>query len=1763
MKKTLLKSTCWSVVLAGIGFALGAATPVRADTLTWTGLGDGVSFSSVANWSPAKSPGAGDDCVIPSGAGTINTTGILEIQSLQTARNVSIDGCSRLTLTGGLALVGGARVSIAGACTGLIFSGGTQSISGDGEIQILTNAVASTILFATSVQATISPGVSFSFASTASGASASVSIASSCRVVNLGTIQSLKSGGVLSLTGSGELVNQGTMSVSNNSTLRVQVSKWNNAGTLKSVRGTLVLSNTWSSTGQLVVEDAGTANLQGSWTNFGFISADSSTLSFEGGWINAGAASLMNATWLVGGNSTSLGSFTRVGGGRIELRGTLTTPVFEATEQTGLIFADGATFVGTTLKHIGGPGFSIASVKLNGCTLACDLESPSTVVLGGLTLSQGARLRLMGLATGTALTFAQGTQSVQGTGGLVFNSSGIAVDAGAILTIAPGVVIEYDAAATSGHIWTAGKLTLQTPIIVPTGKVLTIDGYGQFVNASTIRGAGAAVTISAGQWTNSGSVEVTDGALTFGGAWTNAGTFAVTNSTWTIGGGYASLGNYTFIGGSMIYAGGFSGSSLIASAQTGDIALNNLTLTNCTLSAIDGAKFVLAGTVKLLNCTLATSVSVDPCVVLRVENGLILASNASITIRTSAPCYSSGLVFAGGNAQSVTGNGQIIINPDGPSVPTNVIQVLSDTKVSLGAGISLACGNGGSNEVYLGTNTSLTTSGAIDLVGSGQLRINSGTFFHAGGLINIRSSSLTVDNMIGPVGAVELAAGGSLTLRGNYQLDQPIAVPANAKVVLTGVGTILSPLTFAAGSSLSTNGSFSFLADMTAAQTSMTLDGTWLNAATLKLTGGSLDLNGSWSNAGLFDINGAVWKIGGTYPALGGVSGVGNTITLRNTFPEAVLQADATNGDISIENLALSGVLIRTRDGAKVRVVSNVTLDGCSVDGTLRFTTCNSVASVRNNLTLINGARVEVDKDSCISGALMFEASQQMIAGNGSVIAVRGSPIELTHAATLTIGPDVTITNESGSGLSSLYTWSDCSLVNYGTIVSRSSSPDLRIYGVVYNYGLIEAAAGSITVYELRNLGRLRTSGGVLAIAGLTGALGDLELVAGGCNISGEYTIDRAINAPPGTSLWLMGTFTTSAPITGDHAGIGIWGTCNLDAELSIQGGSLDLAGAWTNHSLLAVNNASLSFDGAWSNYGAFDIRNTAWTIGGTYSSLGNTTAESNSYTYSGAYPGSSLRADATTRDVTLRGVTLNGVALTSRDGAKFIVSGGFSGITVLNACSLDGGLLVNNCSGITISGGISFVSGAIMTFDDPFCSTAGIVFAAGPAQSILGSGEIRLKGVGTSPPIQINSSLTMAAGVTLRYGSDATGPTQTTISISSGKNFTSAGSIVAERNGATLLFAGGSFTNSGIVRSSAGSLTFLANVTNATGTFNRVLTGGKWQALGGALSLGGSPIGTIAAGTELLVSGQSNTIPIATVGTLENRGLLSVTGRVMTISTLRNYGTLEFGPGAKVTASTIVFQPSSMLSLPIAGVSAGQFGVFSATTVLAQGGVVRPRFIAPYSPAEGDHFDGVFVSPAFYYAFDAFCSDANTDNLGVATILATSDSPHRIDLFVSPDTGLFPVITQQPAGATASPNAVFTVAAAPLDIAYQWRKDGVQLTNGPTGHGSVISGAGDSTLTITSATPQDVGAYDVAVANSCGTTFSHPALLRICPGDLNNDGLVDDADFLIFLASYNILDCADPSMPSYCPADFNQDAVVDDADFLLFIPAYNDLLCP
>jgi hypothetical protein len=106
-------------------------------------------------------------------------------------------------------------------------------------------------------------------------------------------------------------------------------------------------------------------------------------------------------------------------------------------------------------------------------------------------------------------------------------------------------------------------------------------------------------------------------------------------------------------------------------------------------------------------------------------------------------------------------------------------------------------------------------------------------------------------------------------------------------------------------------------------------------------------------------------------------------------------------------------------------------------------------------------------------------------------------------------------------------------------------------------------------------------------------------------------------------------------------------------------------------------------------------------------------------------------------------------------------------------------------------------------------------------------------------------------------------------------------------------------------------------------------------------------------------------------------------------------------------------------------------------------------------------------------------------------------------------DSGIFsivqpPIITTQPVSVTTTNGGTvtFTVAAAGTQpITYQWQTtNGTVLTDGPKGWGSTISGSATSNLTInvSSTATNDIGAYEVIVANNYGTQISSAANLNI-----------------------------------------------------------------
>lgn len=178
------------------------------------------------------------------------------------------------------------------------------------------------------------------------------------------------------------------------------------------------------------------------------------------------------------------------------------------------------------------------------------------------------------------------------------------------------------------------------------------------------------------------------------------------------------------------------------------------------------------------------------------------------------------------------------------------------------------------------------------------------------------------------------------------------------------------------------------------------------------------------------------------------------------------------------------------------------------------------------------------------------------------------------------------------------------------------------------------------------------------------------------------------------------------------------------------------------------------------------------------------------------------------------------------------------------------------------------------------------------------------------------------------------------------------------------------------------------------------------------------------------------------------------------------------------------------------------------------------------------------------------------------------------------------PKITVQPRETRFRPGGTIALAAAAVNgrPSVRWYHDGLPIHNGPGGAsagGGTVWGAltsapisgGLVTLTITNAQRSDAGNYTAVFTNSCGSTSSEVAVVEwticnhadIAQSDATSgpDGVIDNGDFLLFMASY-FAGCVEPDMVPCGPADIARseatpgaDGTIDNGDFLLFISTF------
>lgn len=242
-------------------------------------------------------------------------------------------------------------------------------------------------------------------------------------------------------------------------------------------------------------------------------------------------------------------------------------------------------------------------------------------------------------------------------------------------------------------------------------------------------------------------------------------------------------------------------------------------------------------------------------------------------------------------------------------------------------------------------------------------------------------------------------------------------------------------------------------------------------------------------------------------------------------------------------------------------------------------------------------------------------------------------------------------------------------------------------------------------------------------------------------------------------------------------------------------------------------------------------------------------------------------------------------------------------------------------------------------------------------------------------------------------------------------------------------------------------------------------------------------------------------------------------------------------------------------------GDTSGGMSATSTITLTGPGGTLFTQTLAPPPPGGYSNGSGsleLILNPGVY--------TVTLDSQIAASVSApVGGSPGgqavgNCDLTFTPHNSA-PSLSSQPAAAStcAGGAASFAVAAGgPGPFLYQWRKAGLDLTDGPTGTGSTIAGATTELLTITNVSAADAGLYDCSVSNGndCPSTTSNAATLTVFAGgtgDGNFSATTDGADIQGMVDAR--LSGGPPSVV-YCAYDMNGDNRVDELDVEAFVAA-------
>jgi hypothetical protein len=799
---------------------------------------------------------------------------------------------------------------------------------------------------------------------------------------------------------------------------------------------------------------------------------------------NSGTLQANTGTLGINANSTNTGGTFAVGSGAI----------LNLTNGAGYTFTENGTFTAT------GVGSGAGTIVFNSGTLAAG-SSGATVSFSG---TPAPAFQWNG---GTIYVPTNATLTYNGLLTLL-NSANVILDGGGTFLLSAGNTIDQ---AGKGNLDLAGDSTGNVTTTLQIAKTATYDfqadssiGYGggpggTVVNSGTIeKTVGTASSLIAEPFTNSGTLEVTNGTLGIDADSTNTGgTFAVGAGAildLTDGNGYTFTENGTF-------------TATGVGSGAGTIVFSNGTLA----AGSSGATVSFSGTpAPAFQWNGGT---------IYVPTGATLTYNGLLTLLNSSNVGLDGggtFLLSAGNTIDQAGKGNLDLAGDSSGNVATTLQIAATATYDFQADSSIGYGGGPGGTVVNSGTIEKTAGTASSLVA--QPLTNTGTLDAASGTLEIDASSTNTG------GTYTAAAGATLDLTGGQTFSETgtfaatgagtISVNSGTLAVYNNAATLSIPATIsfqASGGTISvpTNDTLTINGNLTligTANTYLSGGGTLTENGTITQSGsGNLDLAGNSAGTvattlvipkgsfydftansgigygggpgGVVTNTGTIEKTagGGSSPINVSFNNTGGTLTVQT----GTLTLDSTGGESTggIFNVS-AGAILDLTGGQTVGYAGTYTGSGTGEvlldSGTLNVTggTNGATFNLPGNLFVWSGGTIDTatNNNLTILGNMKITGAVTEYLSGGGSLAIGSSTasgtvndtgtfntLNLGGGSTLSIGPKGTFNiaddTINGNGMISLAG---------GALVKTAGTSGATIATVVDNQGKVQVNNGTL-----------------------------------------------------------------------------------------------------------------------------------------------------------------------------------------------------------------------------------------------------------------------------------------------------------------------------------------------------------------------------------------------------------------------------------------------------------------------------------------------------------------------------------------------------------------------------------------------------------------------------------------------------------------------------------------------------------------------------